>query len=395
MLNLKRMKQRSTTPVSASSLAAKSPLVASAIVMSMAAPMTFMTSVANADRYDDQIRALRNEISGYQSHADNLGAQARSLEDELRTLDGQKATIQAQIKISETQYAQLQEQIKRLKKKIAENKEVLGDTLASLYADDRISPLEMLASSNNIGDYVDKQEYRSSLRDTLSKTIDQINRDKVALEKKKAETERVLEDQKSQRAQLVAKEQERQKLLADTRGQEEGYRSLMSQRDAQIQSLQQQQAAELAARARQASSRGGGYTASSDGSNGGYPSVWANAPMNAFVDSWGMYTRQCVSYAAFKVQQAYGNMPYWGGVGNANQWPGNARAAGIPTGTTPKAGSVGVVSSGYYGHVAWVEAVYPNGKIRISHYNVNWNGSYAIWDNLDPSFFDTYIYFGG
>lgn len=362
--------------------------------MSMAAPLS-MHSAVSADRYDDQIRALREEIGGYQAQADNLGNQARSLEDELRTIDGQKATIQAQIKISETLYAQLQEQIKQLQQKIAENKEVLGETLANLYADDRISPLEMLASSSNIGDYVDKQEYRSSLRDTLTTTIDQINRDKVALEKKKAETERVLADQNAQREQLVAKEQERQKLLADTRGQEEGYRALMSQRDAQIQSLQQQQAAEIAARARQASRSGGGYTASSDGSNGGYPSVWANAPMNAYVDSWGMYTRQCVSYAAFKVQQAYGNMPYWGGVGNANQWPGNARAAGIRTGSVPKAGAVGVVSSGPYGHVAWVEAVNPNGTIRISHYNVNWTGNYAVWDNLDPSFFDTYIYFGG
>lgn len=390
------MKQRSTTPVSVKALAAKSSLVASAVVMSAATPIAFLQSTANADRYDDQINALRAEISGYQAQADSLGTQARSLEDELKTLDGQKSTIQAQIKISETQYDQLQTQIKDLQQKIAENKDVLGDTLANLYADDRISPLEMLASSNNISDYVDKQEYRSALRDTLTSTIDQINRDKVALEKKKAETEKVLADQKSQREALVAKEQERAQLLADTRGQEDGYRALVGQRDAQISQLQQQQAAEIAARARQASSRGGGsYTASSDGSNGGYPSAWANAPMNAFVDSWGMYTRQCVSYTAFKVSQRFGNMPYWGGVGNANQWPGNARAAGIPTGSAPKKHSVGIVSSGYYGHAAWVEEVYPNGKIRISHYNVNWNGSYAVWDNLDPSFFDTYIYFGG
>ena len=117
--------------------------------------------------------------------------------------------------------------------------------------------------------------------------------------------------------------------------------------------------------------------------------------MNSYVDSWGMYSRQCVSYTAFKVAQAYGNMPYWGGVGNANQWPGNARAAGIPTGSTPRVGSVAVVSSGQYGHTAWVEAINPNGTIRISHFNVNWTGNYAVWDNLSPSYFDTYIYFGG
>lgn len=399
MLRCKPMKQRSTTPVSTlasgsqgrgGGLVTKSLIVASAVLMTVASPITFYGQ-AMADQYDDQINALRSEIGSYQQQAAVLNAQAKTLQDELTILDGQKSAIQAQIKISETRHAQLVEQIEETKRKIEANKESLGRILANIYADDAITPLEMLASSKSIGDFVDKQEYRSAMRDQLTKTIEQINKLKTELENKKVETERVLKDQQAQRDLLDQKEAERAKLLADTQGQEAAYQALSADREAKISDLQAQQAAALAARARQV----GGYTASSDGSNGGYPSIWANAPMNSYVDSWGMYSRQCVSYVAFKVASVYGNMPYWGGVGNANQWPGNARAAGIPVGTTPKAGAVGVVSSGQYGHVAWVEAVNPNGTIRISHYNVNWNGSYAVWDNLDPSYFDTYIYFGG
>ena len=383
------MKQRSTTPA-VKGIVTKSSLVAAAVVMAFATPITLGQQVL-ADRYDEQISALRAEVSGYQAKAADLRQQAGTLAAALEILTAEKNTIQRQVDLSQAKYDKLVHDIAETEKDIADNKDALGQIIADMYVDGSITPLEMLASSKNIGDYVDQQEYRSSIQSNLSATIKEINTLKKKLEEQKKEVERVLADQKSQRDQLAAKEAEQAKLLADTRGEEAAYQQLSAQRNAQISQLQAQQAAALAARARQV----GGYTASSDGSNGGYPSVWANAPMNSYVDSWGMYSRQCVSYTAFKVAQAYGNMPYWGGVGNANQWPGNARAAGIPTGSTPRVGSVAVVSSGQYGHTAWVEAINPNGTIRISHFNVNWTGNYAVWDNLSPSYFDTYIYFGG
>src|SRR5690606_24046786 len=138
--------------------------------------------------------------------------------------------------------------------------------------------------------------------------------------------ERALADLEGQRAQVASKRSEQKQLLDETRGEEAAYKKMVQQKNAEITELQRQQAAELA---RRAQNYGGGYTSlPGDGSRGGYPSKWANAPMNAYVDDWGMYTRQCVSYTAFKVQQAYGNMPYWGGIGNANQWDDNARRIG-------------------------------------------------------------------
>ena len=114
-----------------------------------------------------------------------------------------------------------------------------------------------------------------------------------------------------------------------------------------------------------------------DPSHGGYPAYLDNAAQDSLVDPWGMYNRECVSYTAWKVEQTYGHMPYWGGVGNANQWPGNAARAGIPTGSTPKVGSVAVWNVGYYGHVMWVEAVNGDGSIWISQYNYDFNGRYS------------------
>lgn len=385
------MKQRSTTPVS-TGLVTKSVLVAAAVLMVASSPMQ-MSSIAQARDYDAEISALKSQVDQYQARAGELQQEANTLKNELSRLAAEKQTIQTQINLSQAKYEKLVTDIKANEKKIADNKDALGTIIADMYVDDGISPLEMLASSNNIGDYVDKQSYRSSISDNLQETIDTIDRLKKQLEQQKVDVERVIADQKNQRASLAAKEAERQRILNETKGKEAAYQQMSAEKKAEISKLQAQQAAELAARAR---NYGGGYSSlPGDGSRGGYPSQWANAPMNAYVDDWGMYTRQCVSYTAFKVQQTYGNMPYWGGVGNANQWDDNARAAGIPTGSTPKAGAVAIVNAGTYGHAAWVESVNADGTINISHFNVGWTGDYAEWYNLSPSYFDTYIYFGG
>lgn len=124
--------------------------------------------------------------------------------------------------------------------------------------------------------------------------------------------------------------------------------------------------------------------------HGGYPARWDNAPQDSMLDSWGMYNRECVSYAAWKVHQTFGSMPYWGGVGNANQWVRNARAAGIPTGKTPQVNSVAISMAGYYGHAMWVEAVRGD-MIYVSQYNYGLRGRYSeMWVNGSQF---TYIYF--
>ncbi|BEJ45388.1 CHAP domain-containing protein [Staphylococcus epidermidis] len=57
--------------------------------------------------------------------------------------------------------------------------------------------------------------------------------------------------------------------------------------------------------------------------------------------------------------------------GNAKNWYSNARRSGYATGHKPRKYAVMQSTRGYYGHVAVVEKVYKNGKIKISEYNYN------------------------
>lgn len=390
------MNKRSTTPV-LKPLAAKSLIVASAVIAVLAVPMQLVSRPVFADEYDDKISAIQKQIDGYQSEASKLAGEAKTLENQLAILGNQKATIQAQLNENTAKHDKLKADITANEKKLAAKKDGLGVIVADLYVDDKISPLEMLASSNSIGDYVDKQEQRSSVRDNLTKTIEDIKRIKKELEQKKIDVERVIKDQEGQKAALVAKENERNELLASTRGQEAAYNSLMAEGKSQQDQLRSQQQAAIAAAMRAAGIASGGAVAGDPGV-GGYPGNLANAPLDSLVDPWGMYNRECVSYTAWKVYQKNGYMPYWGGRGHAYQWPANADAAGIPRGSTPRVGSVAVLYGGPYGHVAWVESVNGDGTINISQYNeVNnsapYMGMYSERYNVPASAFSTYIYF--
>jgi surface antigen len=92
-----------------------------------------------------------------------------------------------------------------------------------------------------------------------------------------------------------------------------------------------------------------------------------------------MYNRECVSYTAWMVYKTYGYMPYWGGNGDANMWPGDARAAGISTGSTPKVNSVAIYMGGAsdpWGHAMWVRSVNGDGTITVDQYNLYYDGNF-------------------
>jgi peptidoglycan DL-endopeptidase CwlO len=324
-----------------------------------------------ADSFDERIKALEREISGYQNEAGRLRAEADTLQNKVNALNAEKGRLQSQIDLNTAKVAQLGQQIEETQKKIEDQKKLLGNNLVALYLDNSVSPLEMLASSKNISDYIDKQEYRDTIRAGLQDSIAQVKKLEEDLNKQKKETEAALKDQQAQRDELAAKESEQALLLAQTQGQEAAYQAMTAQSNDQIKNLREEQ--------RRANLQWGGNVAYGPACGGGYsgPWNWCNAPLDAYVDNWGMYTRECVSYTAFKVWQSGRYMPYWGGRGNANQWDDNARAAGIPVDSNPKVGDVAVWPTGYYGHVMYVEAVRGNGDIYISEYNFDWTGRYS------------------
>lgn len=336
--------------------------------------------------YEAEIKAKEQEASKYNSEASRLGEMADNLQSELDKINGQITAIQGQIADSQKKIDNLNAQIKRNEILIKQRRKAMGQVLADMHVDDQISPLEMLASSNSIGDYIDKQEQRSSLRTSLNGKIKEIKALQKKLEENKKLVENTLRDQEAQRNVLSSKQSEKAKLVADTKNDQNAYSALAQKRNSEVAKLREEQAA--------ANRRALGNGVSIPGGipgGGGYPGVWANAPLDAYVDPWGLYTRECVSYVAWKIHSTGRYVPHFGGAGNANQWPSTAARHGIPSGSTPKAGAAAVMNIGYYGHVMYVESVNGDGTITVSDYNFAWDGLYRYYTRSASGL--TYVYF--
>lgn len=347
------------------------PLLAASVVVvsSILAPVA-----AYADQFEEQIKALEQQKNQNQGSSSALGQQAEGIQGEINALGTQIASIQVQIDVNTARQTELTNQIDVAQKKLEEQKGLLSANIRSMYIEGDISPLEMIASSKNLGDFVDKQEYRDRIKDNISSTMDEIERLKIQLGGQKKEITRILDEQKTLRGTLDQKNAEAGVKLSSANQDKASF-------DAQIKS-QSQQISSLRAQQRAANSRLGGSAVAGDPSKGGYPSKWANAALDSLVDSWGMYNRECVSYTAWKVYESGRKMPTWGGRGNANQWPGNARASGIPIDGNPREGDVAISMAGYYGHAMYVEAV-SGGRVYVSQYNYAVNGEYSeMWISI-------------
>lgn len=395
---IKKAMKKSSTTTSASTFkrtVSRSVIVGAAVFMALQPVMP-----AFADKYDDQIRAIQQEISGYQSQSQQLASQASTLQNAVSQLDAQKAVIQAQVDLSQTQYNQLTQQIADEQSKLEKQQSLLGSTLTQLYADNDTSSIEILASSKSIGDFLDKQQYRSTVRSQVLQTIKNIQSLKKELAAKQAEVQVVLANQTAQRDLLAQKEQEQADLLAQTQGQEAAYQQLIGTKNSQIASLQAQKSA-----AQRKYSSYGGTLLPGDSSHGNYPSDLAGAGMDSInPDYWGFPNRECTSYTAWKAHQAYTqgqtthDMPYWASGANARNWPSKANSAGIPWGGTPRIYAAAIAYSTFpgdqTGHVAWVEGV-DGSNVIVSQYNWDYGtgpGQYSRME-LPASFFDAYIYF--
>ena len=116
---------------------------------------------------------------------------------------------------------------------------------------------------------------------------------------------------------------------------------------------------------------GGGTVHANQANNGSlargddYPYYYKNGSQE--IDKWRMYSRQCTSFAAFRLSNVNGfEIP--AAYGNANEWGYRAKREGYRVDQRPAIGSIAWDTSGQYGHVAWVSNVFGD-MIEIEEYN--------------------------
>lgn len=352
--------------------------IAVLIVVAFLGFSTAMPAFTRADSIQEKINALNAENNTKKEQKGILAVEADSLQSAVAQLQAQIDVLQAEINAKQQKAAELQQQIVVAQAELDKQKSLLGQTIKAMYLEGDISTVEMLASSKDLSDFFDKQQYRESVRAKVKTALDKVTQLKLELSTQKDTLERVIKEQEVLKGELAAQRSEKDRVLALNQSQQDDLNNQIKNNSTKI--------AELQAEQRRLNLSAGGLPANFSTCAGGYPSSipnriganWGcNHAMNNTIDNWGMYNRQCVSYTAFKVADSGRYMPYWGGRGNAHLWDDNARAAGMPVDRNPRVGDVAVWHIGYYGHVMYVEAVYGDGSILISEYNYDWTGRYS------------------
>ena len=334
----------------------------------------FAANCATVADCQAQINNLNSQNAQSQATLSNLESQAGSYQAAIAALQAQISGLRQQIQDNENQQAQAQAQLDQEKK-------TLGENIKAMYLEGDISMLEILASSNNLSTYVNRQQYRNSVSDKVKASVDKISALKVQLAD--LHTNMV-----NQQAQLAASQAEQSRLLSLNEGQQSQFNSQIKANKSAITQLQ----AKIVALNTPPSSN---FTYRGD-CGGSYPSVagpgtWGGTwgcsyPQDNTTDNWGMYNRECVSYTAWMVHEMYVNgeirhdMPNWGGVGNAYQWKADAENAGIPVDQSPKPGDIAIrLASGIngdVGHAMYVASV-SGGQIYVQQYNADLAGHYS------------------
>ncbi|HSH55680.1 MAG TPA: CHAP domain-containing protein [Candidatus Limnocylindrales bacterium] len=354
--------------------------VAAVVALSVVLLGGTYTQYVKADEFDAQIQALRNQNAAAQQNVDVLQGQAASYQDAIARLQAQINAIQVQIVANQAEQARLQTEITTKQAQLDKQRELLGEDVKAMYVDGQISTIEMLATSKNISEFVDKEEYRNAVQQNLQESLAKIAALQNELKQKKDQVDQLLESIKAQQAQIAADQAQQAQMLAYTQAQKNEYDQQIASNSSRISELKKQQAIENARRFGTSAGMVGG---------GGYP--WGNAPcvhtgqvtgycanydwgVNGSV--WNPATggygyRNCTDWVAWRA----GGVP--AGLGNANTWATRGGAMGYRVSTAPRVGDAAVVEAGYYGHVMYVEAVSENG-ITVSDYNRLGDGLYRM-----------------
>lgn len=287
--------------------------------------------------------------------AASAAANAQTLEGEVARLNAEIASLEADIQANQAVANDLSGQISENEAKLELQQAALAKLLVSMHFESEPDTIVLLAGSNSLGDFAEKQSRQSTAKSQIAASATAVRELKEDLEKQKASVDALIASAEEKSNQVSAKRNEQDQLKRKYENDSDAFaRDAAASRE----TMQKEIAAEIA-RYNTGGVVGSGFNS--------YPYA-GNCPRDdsAYIVIGG-YVCQCVSYAAWKVQERWG-ISIWNW-GNASNWGNAARSNGYVVNGTPSAGAVAYSTAGIYGHVMWVESVNGNGTVNLTEYN--------------------------
>ncbi len=217
-----------------------------------------LAAVANATLVEDQKNNLRQQIDEIQQQIDAFRANISSLQQQSNTLKREISLLDSKVKAAELEIRRTALNIKETEAGISDKNLALGQAelkldrerqllskyVQAVYEADQQGTLEMILSNEKLSDIFDRasslQEVQQGIQESM-KAIKQVRvdleNDRQILEDRREELNQLKVLQEIQRRMLTFQQAERKNLLAQTKGQESNYQSLLKKAKADAESI--------------------------------------------------------------------------------------------------------------------------------------------------------------
>ncbi len=373
-------------------------ILLSGMILSTASNLTLVS----ATDYEAQIAAKEATISTLSAEQSAAKEQVTAIKAQVASLQNEKAKLEEENKRLEAESERLIAEIKELSDKIIARTESLKNQARSAQQNGGATNyISAIIDADSISDAIGRI---AAIREVVSANesmLKQQEEDKALLETKQEENQAAIntvwENQRTLAANEVSLKTQQAELEVAQINLAAQLTTVESEKSALLQEKAAAEAAAAAAAAAEKAAREQAAAAtvaqaqsaqsvqavvhtpaiqatpSVAVSSSQAAPVVASSPAKVTYSAANTYPAGQCTWGVKALAPWVGN--YWG---NAGQWLGSARSAGYSTGTTPQVGSVAVWTNSYYGHVAVVTAVHPDGTIEVMECNMDGSGTQPI-----------------
>jgi septal ring factor EnvC (AmiA/AmiB activator) len=186
-------------------------MIASGLVIALAVVPIIATA---SNHFHGEIEKLQNENEHADHKVNALELYADNIQDAINKLQSRIHQLQSKIKANQAKSANLKIEIAKAEKELDYQRFVLGQNIKAMYLEGQITTIEMLATSKDLSQFVDKQQYREVVEAKIKDQVDKITQLKLDLKAQRDEIERLIKEDEALREEVLENKAEQDRLLA-------------------------------------------------------------------------------------------------------------------------------------------------------------------------------------
>ncbi len=197
------------------------------------------TSAQSVQQLEGEINQLESRIQDSQDRLQELRDRENTLENRLEILRTDIDKKEAELQQTREEIAATEAEIRETERELERQKEQMQDNATTLYKEGDPSTLEMLFSSDDFSDFIDRKQYLDSVKKSLDESARKVKQLQDKLQEEKATLEEKRQEQAREKQALQSRRSEQQRLLEETRGQESRYQEKLEELKRQRQEAQE------------------------------------------------------------------------------------------------------------------------------------------------------------